>query len=64
MNKACKLIGRMLEDEGCYHTAHLALGSNNRIEKGDCPFHLDMMMKDPTIEIDGRKILEDGEVVW
>ena len=64
LNKACKLIGRMLEDEGCYHTAHLALGSTNRIEKGDCPFHLDMMMKDPTIEIDGRKILEDGEVVW
>lgn len=64
LNKACHLIGRMLEDEGCYHTAHLALGSNNRIEKGDCPFHLDMMMKDPTIEIDGNKILDMGEVVW
>ena len=64
LNKACHLIGRMLEDEGCYRTAHLALGSNNRIEQGDCPFHLDMMMKDPTIEIDGKMILDHGEVVW
>ena len=64
LNKACYLNGRMLQDEGCYRTAHLALGSNTRVGEGDCQFHLDMMMWKPTIEIDGRVILKDGEIVW
>ena len=64
LNKACKLSGRMLEDEGIYRTVHLALGSNVWIGPGDCAFHLDMMMWNPTLKIDDRTVLENGEIVW
>lgn len=61
------LSGRMLEDEGTFRTVHMALGcgSSKSIDKSSntCPFHLDMLMHRPTIAVDGRIIIKDGDVV-
>ena len=67
LNEAGILSGRMLEDEGCHHTLHVAIGSGSSRavfkRNNKCPFHLDMLMKNPTVEVDGRVIVKDGEPV-
>ena len=53
----------MLEDEGCMGYVHVALG-NNETDNQDCLLHIDMMFKDPTIEVDGKVIFDEGKVVF
>lgn len=64
LNPQCILNGRMLEDEGCMGTVHFGLG-NSRSFFGsiDGPFHLDMVIKSPTISVDGRTLLDNGKVL-
>jgi leucyl aminopeptidase (aminopeptidase T) len=62
LNPDAKLNGRMLEDEGCMGTVHCAFGNN---EAGnDINLHIDMMFRNPTIEVDGKVILDEGKVVF
>jgi len=62
LNPDARLIGRMLEDEGCMGTVHIGLGKN---ESGnDLNLHIDMMFRNPTVKIDGKVILNEGEVVF
>lgn len=63
LNPDASLCGRMLEDEGCYGYVHCALG-NNETDNQDFIIHIDMMMKDPTIEVDGKVIFDHGNVVF
>jgi 2,5-dihydroxypyridine 5,6-dioxygenase len=63
LNPMAKLCGRMLEDEGCLGTAHIGIGSNATIGgKNDVPFHLDFVMRNVTLKVDGRSILENGKL--
>lgn len=62
LNPDASLCGRMLEDEGCSGYVHCALG-NNETDNQDFILHIDMMFKDPTIELDGKVIFDHGEVV-
>ena len=62
LNPDASLNGRMLEDEGCMGTVHVALGNN---ESGnDINLHIDMMFKNPTIKVDGKIVLDEGKVVF
>ena len=62
LNPDAKITGRMLEDEGCMGTVHVALGNN---ESGnDINLHIDMMFRNPTIKVDGNVILDEGTVVF
>ena len=63
LNPDASLCGRMLEDEGCMGYVHVALG-NNETDNQDCLLHIDMMFKDPTIEVDGKVIFDEGKVVF
>lgn len=64
LNDMCSLNGRMLEDEGCAGTIHFGFGSNTGFHGTiDSPYHLDMVIREPTMIIDGRCILKDGKVV-
>lgn len=64
LNPMCELNGNMLEDEGCYKTMHFAAGDNSGFGgKTVSKYHLDIVMREPTIEMDGVKILEKGEVL-
>ena len=63
LNPDATLCGRMLEDEGCSGYVHVALG-NNETDNQEFSIHIDMMFKAPTIELDGKIILDHGEVVF
>lgn len=63
LNPDASLCGRMLEDEGCMGYVHVALG-NNETDNQDFLLHIDMMFKDPTIEVDGKVIFDEGKVVF
>ena len=63
LNPDASLCGRMLEDEGCSGYVHVALG-NNETDNQDFILHIDMMFKDPTIELDGKVIFDHGQVVF
>jgi len=63
LNPKARVIGRLLEDEGSLGTAHIALGSSLPLGgKIQAPLHIDLIFRNPTIEIDGRKIVENGEL--
>ena len=54
----------MLEDEGVYGTVHLGFGSNisfGGIVQSAC--HLDMVIKNPTLTVDGHEVVKDGIVI-
>jgi leucyl aminopeptidase (aminopeptidase T) len=59
LNPNAQLRGAIIEDEGALGTAHIALGDNLTFGgKNKAPVHIDMVMKDPIIELDGKKMLE------
>lgn len=63
-NNAAKLCNRMLEDEGCMGTGHFGFGSNtsfggNQISNS----HLDMVYYAPTLTVDGKVLIRDGEFI-
>ena len=63
LNPNAKLCGSMLEDEGCLGTIHTGFGSNATFGgKNRVPFHLDMVIRMATVEVDGNVLLKDGEV--
>ena len=64
LNTGCELNGRMLEDEGCAGTMHFGFGSNTGFHGTiDCAYHLDMVVRKPSIDVDGRFLLREGEIV-
>lgn len=64
LNSAVKqLIGNMLFDEKCAGTAHLALGLNAFMGGAiKSAIHCDMVVKNPSIIIDGTTILNHGKM--
>ncbi len=63
-NPKAKIIGNVLEDEKVLGTVHIALGRN--IGFGgtlDLPFHVDGIIKKPTLKVDNRTIIKSGKLV-
>jgi leucyl aminopeptidase (aminopeptidase T) len=64
MNPACELTGRMLEDEGCDGTMHFGIGDDRGFAgNNSCPVHLDAVIRNPTLTVDGKTILRDGKLI-
>lgn len=62
-NDQAEIKGTVLEDEKVLGTVHLALGNN--VSMGgtvNVGFHVDGILKKPTLKIDGQAILIDGEM--
>lgn len=60
LNPRAKVVGNILEDGKAMGTAHIGLGDN--ISMGGSvriPFHIDAILLNPEIEIDGQKIPEE-----
>lgn len=64
MNTAAKLIGVMLEDEGSFGTIHIAVGTSAAFGgKVSTNIHLDMMIRNPVLYLDGKPILDRGKLL-
>lgn len=64
LNPSCRFIGLMLEDEGVFGSVHIGIGTS--INLGGtlkAASHYDLIMTKPTVVVDGRTVLKDGEVV-
>lgn len=63
-NPACRIIGRSREDKKKLGTAHIAIGDSKSLGGTiDCYMHMDIMFLEPTIVVDGKLIVKDGQVV-
>ena len=63
-NEEATLTGNILEDEKILGTAHVAFGASAAIGGGvQVPVHLDCVILEPTVEIDGREIVRGGELL-
>ena len=61
-NPKAIISGNVLEDEKVKGTAHIAVGKNSSFGgKIDVPIHLDGIFENPTISVDGKTIIQDGE---
>jgi leucyl aminopeptidase (aminopeptidase T) len=63
LNPECKICGSMLEDEGVYGTIHFGLGDNHTMGGlTESPMHTDIVVTKPTVIIDNKTIINDGEI--
>ena len=64
LNPMARVTGSMLEDEAVAKTAHIGIGTSITLGgtvKAKC--HYDLLMWEPTVEIDGVVVARDGEPV-
>ena len=60
-NPKGRLIGNVLEDEKVYGTVHIALGDNSTFGgKVQAGIHLDGIMLNPSLFLDGRPVITEG----
>jgi leucyl aminopeptidase (aminopeptidase T) len=63
-NEEAILTGNILEDEKIFGTAHVAFGASAGIGGTvQVPVHLDVVVKEPIVEIDGEAVLGGGELL-
>ncbi len=63
-NPKARIIGNVLEDEKVKSTVHIAIGDNASMGgKVKVDLHLDGIIKNPTLIIDGKEIMKDGELL-
>ena len=60
-------VGNPISDEKVLGTVHIAIGDNVNIPIGGAnamekPIHLDGIIGDPTLKVDGRTIMQDGKL--
>jgi leucyl aminopeptidase (aminopeptidase T) len=64
LNPAAELTGNMLTDEGAFGCVHFGFGSNATMGGvNDVPFHLDFVLREPTLAVDGETLIDKGDVV-
>jgi leucyl aminopeptidase (aminopeptidase T) len=62
-NEEATLTGNILEDEKILGTAHVAFGASAAIGgEIQVPVHLDCVVLEPTVEVDGATLVEAGEL--
>ncbi len=61
LNSLAELTGVMLTDEGAAGTMHFGFGSNATVGgKNAVPFHLDFVFRRPSLDVDGKVLIEEG----
>src|SRR3989344_4244562 len=61
-NPKAKITGEVLEDEKVMGTCHIAFGNNKHFGgKIDVPFHVDFVIRNPTIYADNLLIINNGK---
>jgi leucyl aminopeptidase (aminopeptidase T) len=63
-NDRARLTGNILEDEKILGTVHVAFGASAGIGGTvSVPIHLDVVVVEPSLEVDGQRVLEAGRYV-
>jgi len=63
-NDRAQLTGKVLEDEKILGTVHVAFGASAGIGGNvSVPVHLDVVILEPTLEIEGERVLDAGRYV-
>ncbi|WP_175059174.1 aminopeptidase [Thermococcus sp. 2319x1] len=63
-NPKARISGNILEDEKVFGTVHIALGSNHDFGGHvKAPIHLDGIIKNPTVLIDGKYLFRNGDLM-
>jgi len=63
LNPKADICGNMLIDESAKGCIHFGFGSNSTIGgRNDAGFHLDFIVKKPSLHIDGRIIVKEGVI--
>jgi leucyl aminopeptidase (aminopeptidase T) len=63
-NERAKLTGQVLEDEKILGTVHVAFGASAGIGGTvTVPIHLDVVVLDATLDVGGRRVLDEGRYV-
>ncbi len=63
LNDKAELKGSMLEDEGAYRTCHFGFGHNaDQGGENNASVHIDVVYCRPTVTIDGKVIIKEGEL--
>ena len=63
LNPKAKVCGIMLIDEGALETIHFGIGSNSTIGgKNKISFHLDHVVRKPTVIVDNQIIMKNGKI--
>ena len=63
-NPSATITGLILEDEKVEGTIHVAFGTNTGIGGANASsVHIDGLVRDPTVALDGRVIMRDGRLV-
>lgn len=63
LNPKCIMQGIMLEDEGVFGSVHIGIGTNITLGGNvKAAIHYDLLMWQATIELDGKVVLEKGQV--
>ncbi len=64
LNPRAEIRGSMLEDEGSAGTAHVGIGANSTIGGvNGVPFHLDHIIREVSIDLDGVPVLIKGKLI-
>jgi leucyl aminopeptidase (aminopeptidase T) len=64
INEEAILTGNILEDEKILGTAHVAFGASAAIGGTvQVPVHLDCVLLEPTVEIDGETVVSNGDLL-
>lgn len=63
-NPAARFTGNVTEDKKRVGTSHFALGNSVVGGTVKADIHLDLLMMEPTIEVDGTRIVEQGRIVY
>lgn len=63
LNPYSRLTGCMLDDEGVLKTAHIGIGTNITLGANiKAPCYYDLLLWNPTVEIDGEIVIREGEM--
>jgi leucyl aminopeptidase (aminopeptidase T) len=63
-NEAATLTGNILEDEKILGTCHIAFGASAAIGGTvQVPVHLDCIVLEPTVQIEGEQVVREGELL-
>ena len=65
LNPLAHIRGSIIEDEGMLGTAHVALGDNTRLGgRNSAPSHIDMVLKNPQVQLDGITVLKGRHLTF